>query len=48
MMGSNGGEVDLPTVFNAIQTLYAPNTSPSDKRAASNYLEEFQKSVRIA
>ncbi len=44
-MGSGGGELDLQSIFNAIQTLYSPSGPPHEKHAASSYLEEFQKSV---
>lgn len=46
VMGGHG-ELDLQTLYNAIQTLYSDSKSISsnEKHAASAYLEEFQKSV---
>jgi len=43
----NQGELDLQTLYNAIQTLYSDSKgiSSNEKHAASAYLEEFQKSV---
>ena len=43
------GDLNLEAVYQAIQTLYSeqPNVAAADKHNASEFLNQFQRSVRI-